>query len=168
MKKVLLLAVAALMLAGCHKKPAQQEQQPGQAKFIDFTCVTIVGDTVRLSEQLTFHKFVLVDFWASWCRPCRESMPALKEVYGEYSDRLEIIGMSVDKDLQAWEDTVYSLGLPWLHCADILACEGHPAEDYGIQYIPTTFLINSEGVILAKEPEIEELRALLDAESESE
>ena len=132
--------------------------------MIDIVCGTPKGDSLRLSEVVAAHDFVLLDFWASWCRPCRELMPELKNIYAEYKGKkLEIVSVSIDKDLDAWKNMIAQLELPWLHGAIQLAREGsHPDDAYGVSYIPTLFLIGHDGVIIAREPKLTELKMIID------
>lgn len=129
--------------------------------MIDIVCATPKGDTLRLSEVVAKNDFVLLDFWASWCRPCRELMPKLKALYEESTDkRLEIVSVSIDTDLDAWKGMIDKLELPWLHGAAQLARPGTaPNEEYGVSYIPTLFFIGHDGIIIAREPDLDFVRA---------
>ena len=128
-------------------------QTQGGMPMIDIVCATPKGDTLRLADIVAKHEFVLLDFWASWCRPCRELMPELKEIYADHRNKLEIVSISVDSDLEAWKSMIKQLELPWQHGAVQLAREGsEPDEAYGISYIPTLFLIGRDGIIIAREP----------------
>jgi len=108
-------------------------------------------------------KVVLVDFWASWCGPCRELFPWLKEFYKKYHDKgVEILGVSVDKDVKAWEKALDAEKLPWLHVRDEKLPGGkHTASDlYDVTGIPHLVLIDREGKIVKcgyLEYELEEL-----------
>lgn len=127
--------------------------------MIEIVCATPEGDTLRLSEVVAKHDFVLVDFWASWCRPCRELMPELTKLYSENRNKLEIVSISVDKDFDAWKSMIKQLDLPWLHGAARQAQPGTaPAEAYGVGYIPTLFFIGHDGVIIAREPDLDFVR----------
>lgn len=145
---------------------AELKTQAG-SPMIDIVCGTAGGDTLRLSEVLSEHDYVLLDFWASWCRPCRELMPKLKSLYEESSEvrsqmsdkRLGIVSVSIDKDLDAWKGMIAKLELPWLHGAAELSRPGTaPAEEYGVSYIPTLFLIGHDGTIIAREPKMDFIR----------
>ena len=104
-----------------------------------------------------------MDFWASWCGPCRELFPWLKEFYEKYHDKgVEILGVSVDKDVKAWEKALDAEKLPWLHVRDEKLPGGkHTASDlYDVTGIPHLVLIDREGKIVKcgyLEYELEEL-----------
>ena len=127
--------------------------------MINIVCATPKGDTLRLSDVVAKNDFVLLDFWASWCRPCRELMPELKALYAENKGKLEIVSVSIDTDLDAWKAMIDKLELPWLHGAIQLARENTaPAEEYGVSYIPTLFFIGHDGIIIAREPDLDFVR----------
>lgn len=128
-----------------------------------FTLGDLNGNPVALADLRG--KYVLIDFWASWCRPCRASMPGLKEIYAAYHDKgLEILGVSVDTDADAWKMAVEDDQLPWIHVNDIKK-EDSATEKYGVKAIPTMFLIDPEGNMIGKmdhEALHEKLKELLD------
>ena len=130
--------------------------------YIDIVSLKADGTPLALSELVGKTDYVLVDFWASWCGPCRRLMPALKELYESYhpSGKLEILGVSCDKDEAAWLQAIEEDELPWLHIRDQRTEPYNPCDKYGISAIPTTILINKEGIIVGRnlnEAEIEEI-----------
>ena len=130
--------------------------------YIDIVSLKADSTALALSELVGKTDYVLVDFWASWCGPCRRLMPALKELYESYhpSGKLEILGVSCDKDEAAWLQAVEEDMLPWQHIRDQRTEPYNPCDKYGISAIPTTILINKEGVIVGRnlnEAEIEEI-----------
>lgn len=103
------------------------------------------GHTVKLSSLKG--KVVLVDFWASWCGPCRMSMPHLKKLYSEYKDKgFEIYGISLDESAGSWKRAVKEDGTAWLHVIDT---EGRTAQQFKVNYIPTSYLLDKDGKVIA-------------------
>ena len=130
--------------------------------YLDIISLQADGTELALSDLVGKTDYVLVDFWASWCGPCRRLMPALKELYTSYhpSGKLEILGVSCDKDEAAWLQAVEEDMLPWQHIRDQRTEPYNPCDKYGISAIPTTILINKEGIIVGRnlnEAEIEEI-----------
>ncbi len=92
-------------------------------------------------------KYVLIDFWASWCQPCRLENPNVVKAYHAYNKKgFEIIGVSVDRDADAWLKAIKDDGLVWAQVSD---SEGTVAEQYAVQTIPNTLLLDKDGVIIA-------------------
>ena len=103
-------------------------------------------------------KYVLLDFWASWCAPCRKESPNLVKLYEKYQPRnFEIISVSIDEDKNAWQKASKEDGINW---TNLLDAKGKPDEigvKYGVQAVPANFLINPNGVIIGKNLKDEEL-----------
>lgn len=94
-------------------------------------------------------KYVIVDFWASWCGPCRKSIPKLKELYSEYKSKgLEILSVSIDTDDNAWRKALTEENMPWLQV--LSPNKDKTLKDFNIQGVPTLFLIDREGKIVEK------------------
>lgn len=120
-------------------------------KFTDFEMQTPEGETVKLSDYVGKGKVVLVDFWASWCGPCRREMPNLVEAYAKYKGKnFEIVGVSLDQSGDSWKEAIQKLNITWPQMSDLKYwnCEG--ARLYAVSSIPHTVLIDGEGVILAR------------------
>jgi thiol-disulfide isomerase/thioredoxin len=96
-------------------------------------------------------KYVLVDFWASWCGPCRAENPFLKEAYAKYKPKnFEIVGISLDDKRDKWVAAIEKDGLPWIHVSDLKGWKNVAALSYGITAIPQNFLVDTNGVIIAQ------------------
>jgi len=169
--RAFMVALCALMLVACHKKPAapeneQQPEQPQQVQeadpnmYIDITGMTSDGQELSLSDLVGQSDYVLLDFWATWCNPCRQLMPVLYDLYYRFGgDRFEILSCSVDRDEAAWRDFLFETRYPW---QQIREDDAHPCADkYGVQYIPYTVLIDKTGHIVAINPEEPELEEIL-------
>lgn len=104
-------------------------------------------------------KVVLLDFWASWCGPCRQNSPNLVKLYKRYHDAgFEIFSVSIDRDKNAWKKAIEHDQLtPWVHVVDLAAWNAQSTVDYGVDAIPATFLIDRNGVVKAVNKEGREL-----------
>lgn len=118
------------------------------------------GDTFALSQLRG--KYVLIDFWAAWCRPCRMENPAVKKVYDKYHRKgFEILGVSLDQSREAWVGAIQADGLPWKHVSDLGYWNNAAAQEYGVSSIPFTVLVDREGKVIAKGLRAHDLEAKL-------
>lgn len=109
-------------------------------------------------------KYVLVDFWASWCGPCRAENPNLVKAYAKYKEKgFEILGVSLDQPSgkQAWIDAIKKDGLTWTNVSDLKGWNNQAAVLYGVRAVPTNFLVGPDGIIVAKNLRGAELDAKL-------
>lgn len=119
------------------------------AKATDFTQNDLNDEAFTLSSLRG--KYVLVDFWASWCVPCRAENPNVLKAYNELKAKnFEIVGVSLDQSKAAWADAVKKDGLPWIHVSDLKGWKNEVAVMYGINSVPQNLLIDPQGMIIAK------------------
>lgn len=119
--------------------------QPG----MDFAQPDADGRSVSLTAFKG--KYVLVDFWASWCGPCRAENPNVLKAYSKFKDRgFDVLAISMDEKKDKWLAAVQADNLPWTHVSDLKGWNNAAAELYGIRAIPQNVLINPEGMIVAK------------------
>ncbi len=131
-------------------------------KYLDFGLETPEGEVLNVSDV---HKgnVLLIDFWASWCGPCRRANPELVEIYGDYSDMgFTILGVSLDRDSAAWVGAIREDGLSWHHVSDLGYWDNKGAVLYGVPAIPHTVLIDQQGIIRAKKLHGAELRSAIE------
>ncbi|MDF9799735.1 peroxiredoxin [Catalinimonas alkaloidigena] len=107
------------------------------------------GDTVKLSSLQG--KYVMIDFWAAWCKPCRMENPNVVRLYNKYKDKgFEIYGVSLDRTKEAWVEAIKKDQLSWVHVSDLKYFDSEAASLYNINAIPATILLDREGNIIAK------------------
>ena len=115
----------------------------------DFTLNSPEGQDIALSSLRG--KYVLIDFWASWCGPCRMENPNVVKLYNKYKDKgFAIYGVSLDKDKAAWLGAIQKDGLTWTHGSDLKFWNSAVAQTYGVNAIPATYLLDKEGKVIAK------------------
>jgi peroxiredoxin len=115
----------------------------------DISAATPDGKTMKLSDFRG--KIVMIDFWASWCRPCRMENPNVLKAYNKYHGKgFEILGVSLDQDKAKWLDAIKQDGLIWSHISDLGGWGSQPAKAYGVNSIPATVLVDKEGKIIAR------------------
>jgi peroxiredoxin len=120
-------------------------------KFIDFEMPAPDGKMVKLSDYAGKGKLVLVDFWASWCGPCRQDMPGVVELYAQYKDKgFEIVGVTLDRDGDAWKKSLTDMHMTWPQMSDLQYWQSAAAQLYAVNSIPHTMLIDGEGTIIAR------------------
>lgn len=118
-------------------------------KVANFTAPSLSGQPLSLHDNLG--KITILDFWASWCRPCRAENPNVVRVYNKYKSKgLEIIGISFDQKQEKWQKAVENDGLTWKHVSNLKGWKEPLGKPFGVRSIPTTYLLDENGVIIAK------------------
>lgn len=126
------------------------------AKAPDFSQPDVNGKSISLSSFKG--KYVLLDFWASWCKPCRQDNPNVVKAYNEFKDKnFTIFGVSLDQNKEAWQQAIHQDGLTWTHASDLKFWSNEAAVLYGVQGIPANFLIDPNGNIIAQDLHGEEI-----------
>lgn len=141
-------------IAGLKKKTAVGSPAP------DFTMNDQNDSPVSLSSFKG--KYLLIDFWASWCTPCRQENPNVVRIYQRFKDKgFDILGVSLDREKEAWVKAIEEDQLSWTHVSDLKFWQNEVAQLYGVQSIPHTVLLDKEGKIVAKDLRGESLEAKL-------
>ncbi len=163
------LSLILLMMLGASMTFAQQEGTNVGDKAKDIVLMGVDGKEMKMSDIKG--KVVLLDFWASWCGPCRMENPNLVNTYNKYKDMkyktakggFEVYSVSLDKNKEAWQAAIAKDGLVWKwHVSDLKGWQSAAGAMYGVQFIPQNFLIDGNGVIVAKNLRGEELDKALD------
>jgi len=115
----------------------------------DLTSTDTLGNTVKLSSLRG--KYVLIDVWASWCGPCRKENPNQVRTYNKFKDKnFAVLGVSLDDDRKSWVNAIRKDGLPWTNVSDLKGWKGQIVELYGLNSLPQNYLLDPNGVIIAK------------------
>ena len=121
------------------------------AQFTDFSMPDPKGKMISVSDYVKKNKYTLIDFWASWCGPCRAEMPTVVMAYDLYHAKgFEVVGVSLDNNKEAWIKAIDQLKMPWPHMSDIKGWGCAGAALYNVKGIPANVLIDQQGKIVAK------------------
>jgi thiol-disulfide isomerase/thioredoxin len=123
---------------------------------LDFTVASIKGDSIKLSALKG--KVLILDFWASWCGPCRYSNKHLVKLYSKYKGKgLEILSVSLDDELKEWKKAVSKDKITWLQGIDLSGWDAMAAIKWQVDALPSTFVVNKDGDVVLINPEKDDL-----------
>jgi len=149
MKKIFFLVALIILTGSVHAQ--NKAVQIGQAAP-EIALPQPDGNIVTLSSLKG--KLVLIDFWATWCAPCREEQPELKAIYEKHIDKVkagkfEILGVSLDKNKTHWQQSIERFNIDWLQVSDLMFWKSPVAKDYAIEGLPFNVIADKQGKIIA-------------------
>lgn len=132
-------------------------------KYVDFELNNVKGQKTKISELR--EKYTLIEFWASWCGPCRKANPALKKVYDKFHEKgFNIVGVSMDHSQEKWLKAIKVDSLPWDHILNEKGPWGDVASIYNIRGVPDNILIDDKGIVIGRSLVVDDLEAKLEME----
>ena len=119
--------------------------------YVNFELRDINGKETLFSSIVENNKYTLLDFWASWCTPCRKAMPEIKGIYEKYGKKgLAVVGLSLDTDGEAWKKAVTDLGMTWTQLCNPDGGSRQVGRAYGVEFIPTVLIIDKSGKVVSR------------------
>ena len=121
------------------------------AMLPDFAQPAPDGTMIHIKDEVAKNRLTIIDFWASWCGPCRQDIPYMIELYNEFHPKgLGIVGVSLDNDHDAWTTAIDKLGMPWPQMSDLKYWDNAAAKMFNISSIPHTVIVDQQGKILRR------------------
>lgn len=169
MKKIFLLSIIACLSITAFGQYQNKKIEVGQ-KAPELAYESPEGKIINLSK-VNKKRIVLIDFWASWCGPCRQANPGMVKFYDEYKDKkykgarkgFTIYSVSLDKSKDKWIEAIKKDNLSWAwHVSDLGGWQSDGAKVYGVSFVPQCFLIDGNGTIIGKYNRAEDAKADLD------
>ena len=168
MKKLLLVLAAFAALVSCKNavKDADSEYAVDMIKkgeAIPAFALKDRADVLHNQDEFV-GKYVVYDFWATWCPDCRADVPAMKELYAKYGDKVAFVGISFDTDPEKLDAYVAENEIGWLQLSDFVAKkESKIGEDFGVKWIPSMYLVGPDGKVLLGTVMVDKLALALEA-----
>ena len=162
--KLLLCILSLLLTTGCKQKahePTQEATATAEAQAEPFGIIEeadLDGNKIAPINEIARHQYTVIDFWASWCGPCRMAMPYVKQLYALLKDKgLGIVGISLDNDYEAWKKAVEEENTEWLQLSELKGWDDTYARKYEVNAIPCFLVVDRQGKILHQHLSIQEL-----------
>ena len=151
------------LLKNMQKEVEKKEALTPGKQAPDFTLNDPEGNPVKFSEVYPKNKVTMIDFWASWCGPCRKFNPTLTKIYAKYNKKgFGILGVSFDKEQDKWVEAIKADKLVWQHVSDLKYWDCEAGKLYNIMSIPQSYFVDSEGKILLASPTHEQIESFLE------
>ncbi len=173
LRNIILLFATSLILSACQSNSSKTKDtaedtkevttvEDNSIKLIELKLKDVNGKELSLMNEVKKHKITVIDFWASWCRPCISEMPEMVDIYGQFKNKgLGIIGISLDDNEESWKSAIKEHGLTWTHVSDLKGWQSDAAVTYNVTGIPFTIIADSDGKILATGLRSHEIRDFL-------